>query len=67
MKNSAWTPDRNSSPCTSRSRAHRGLARVASDPETVRDHCERAIALYGELGLPAAEHTEAELAKSSLS
>ncbi|QXV55833.1 BTAD domain-containing putative transcriptional regulator [Amycolatopsis sp. TNS106] len=48
-------------------RAHRGLARVASDPETVRAHYERAIALYAELGLPAAEDTEAELAKSSLS
>ncbi|RSN55192.1 XRE family transcriptional regulator [Amycolatopsis sp. WAC 04182] len=48
-------------------RAHRGLARVASDPETVRDHYERAIALYAELGVPAAEDTKAELAESSLS
>lgn len=48
-------------------RAHRGLARVASDPETVRGHYERAIALYAELGLPAAEDTKAELAESSRS
>ncbi|MEU9691919.1 AfsR/SARP family transcriptional regulator [Amycolatopsis japonica] len=48
-------------------RAHRGLARVASDPETVRDHYERAIARYAELGLPAAECTRTELAELSLS
>ncbi|RSN25643.1 XRE family transcriptional regulator [Amycolatopsis sp. WAC 04169] len=48
-------------------RAHRGLARAASDPETVRDHYERAIAGYAELGLPAAEGTKTELAESNVS
>lgn len=41
-------------------RAHRGLARAATDPETARTHYDRAIAIYDELGLAAAEHTRAE-------
>ncbi len=45
-------------------RAHRGVARAVSaetDLATARRHYDCAIAIYAELGLAAAEGTEAEL------
>jgi hypothetical protein len=45
-------------------RAHRGLAR-AGTPHTASPHYDRAIAIYTELGLPAAEEIQAELADLS--
>jgi DNA-binding SARP family transcriptional activator/tetratricopeptide (TPR) repeat protein len=43
-------------------RAHRGLARASSPTTTTSPHYDRAIAIYTELGLLAAEQIQAELA-----
>lgn len=46
-------------------RAHRGLARAHAIPHTASPHYDRAIAIYTELGLLAAEQIQAELADLS--
>lgn len=49
-------------------RAHHGLARAhqaAADPSRARQHWQRALALYTDLGVPEAGQVRAELATAN--